>query len=363
MKLPSFRIAAVVLATFTSSSFAQSGAAFDRASSFRYPKISFAQASLEDAVGFLARASRDLTADKNGLNIVIKTDKTPTAKITLQLTDIPATEAVRYCAEAAGFSVTWMGNTAVLSATKSVPAPAVAFDGAGRGLFTAASKFILPKIDFQSASTREVLEFLAAKNRLNIVFNAPSSPRPMPPSRVPAEKPEEFSIPGLEPAAPSQPPPPPFLSLGDTRLTFQTTHTSVAETLKIAALLTGASIRWDSNAVVFGPAGTETRPQIVNSVAIKGKVLMEKLAGIEIPKIDLREANLRECCEFLSRKIKELDSERKDVNLLVNGPAAEQLVTLKLDAAPASEVLRYLAELTATDLRIEHHAIVFEAGK
>ena len=362
----SFHIA-FALAVLTATTFAQSGAAFDKASSIRFPKIDLADATLEAAAAFLTKASRDLTPDKIGLNIVIKSAAPAQKKVTLRVTAMPGAEAVRYCAEAAGFSVTWSGDVAIFSDQKNVPSPTVAYDIGGRSSFARASKMIVPKVDFRDATMREVLEFLAAKStslspgaqRLNIIFNSPPATRPAP-GKQPT-KPDEITIPGLEPTLSTTPAAPTSTDLlADRRLSFQLSNSSIAETLRIVALMSGATIRWDANAVLVGPAGSESRPQIVNTVAIKGKIIMEKLSALQLPKLDFRESKMNESCDFLVRKMKELDPEKKGLNVLTNGTASAEELILKIENAPALEVLRYMAELSGTDLRIEHHALVFQ---
>lgn len=361
-----FQITAA-LAAFTVTAFAQSGAAFEKASGIRYPKIDFADATLEDAAAFLSKASRDLTADKSGVNILIKSPTAAQKKVTLRVTSMPGAEAIRYCAEAAGFFVTWTGDAAVFSDQKNVASPTVAYDGGGRTLAGRAAKMIIPKVDFRDATMREALEFLASKSaslapggqRLNIIINSPPASRGAAPK--PAAKPSEISIPGLEPAQPTTPAAPVSTDpLADRRLSFQLNNASVAETLRIVALTSGATVRWDTNAVIIGPAGSETRPQIVNAVAMKGKVTMEKLGNWELPKIDFRESKMNESCDFLVRKLRDLDLDKKGVNLLTAGTSAGEEITMRIENAPALEILRYMAELSGTDLRIEHHALIFQ---
>lgn len=372
MNASSFQFAAIALTALTAGAFAQSGPAFERAAGIRYPKIDFADASLPDAAAFLAKASRDLTPDKSGINIILKTVSIAPKPVSLRLANIPAPEAIRYCADAAGYSVRWSGNAAILTDDKTAPLPTVAFNAGGAGLAQRAMKTILPRIDFKDATTREALDFLAKKARqpapneskLNIILNTAAVARPA------AAQQGASGIPGLpgavkiagldEPPATPPPAPPKVEDLAARRLSFEVTNTPLPEVVRIVALLADATVRWDTHAVIIGPAGTEARPSVVNTVAIKGQVIMEKLSAIEIPKVDFQSATMSECASFLSRKLKELDTEGKGVNLLASGTAANALLTLKLESIPAMEALRYMAELSGTDLRIEHNAIVFQ---
>jgi hypothetical protein len=365
MNTPSLRIIALTIATLAAPAYAQNGAAFEKAASMRYPKIQFADTPLAEAAAFLSRASRDLTPDKSPINIVVRGHAEK--GVSLKVENMPAADAIRYTAEGAGFNVTWSGEIAVFSAEKPASLPSVTFDKAGRGLFQRAAKVVLPKIDFQDATTREAVEFLNAKARelapdgprINIILNSPNPARPAPPVKPAAT--EEIQIAGLEPA-PAQKPAQPEAEgeLGERRLTVTLSNVSLTEAVRTIALAAGASVRWDTFAAVIGPIGSEQRPAVVNAVAVKGQVIQEKLSGIVMPKVEFRDATLRECTEFMSRKIKTLDAEGKGFNLLAGGALADERISIKLEQTPALEALRYMAELSGTELRIEHAALIFQ---
>ena len=366
MNTPAF----LALAALTATSFAQTGSAYEKAAGIRYPKIDLAEASLEDAVAFLRKASAPLAPDKVSFNLVIQPGKSAPKPITLHLANIPAPEAVRYCAEAAGYNVRWSGGFAVISDQNPPVLPDVAFLAGGVGFAKKMSGVVFPRLDFRASTTREALEFVAKKARelapagpiLNIVVQSPIAAK----AAISAKP-----IPGLEGAviiagldpAPAAPAPSATQSpeIGERELTLTVNNTPVPELLRIIAFLTGTTVRWDSNAVVLGDKGSEKRPEVVNTVAIKGRLIMEKLGSIEIPKLEFREAKMSECAAFLSKKLKELDPDGKGFNLLVSGASSDQMLTFKLDKIPALEALRYMAELSGTDLRIEHNALVFQA--
>ena len=364
MNTPAF----LALAALTATSFAQTGSAYEKAASIRYPKLDFAEASLEDAVAFLRKASAPRATDKTSFNLVIQPGKSVPKPITLHLANIPAPEAVRYCAEAAGYNVRWSGGFAILSEQNPPALPDVTFLAGGVGLAKKMSGVVFPRLEFRNSTTREALEFVSKKARdlaptgpiLNIVVQSPIAAK----AAISAKP-----IPGLEGTvivAGLEPPPAPVPAtteapeIGERELTLTVNNTPVPELLRIIALLTGTTVRWDSNAVVLGDKGCEKRPEVVNTVAIKGKLIMEKLANIEIPKLEFREAKMSECADFFSKKLKELDIEGKGFNLLASGASADRMLTFKLDKIPALEALRYMAELSGTDLRIEHNALVFQ---
>ncbi|MDB6137808.1 MAG: type and secretion system protein, partial [Verrucomicrobiaceae bacterium] len=73
----------------------------------RFPQVTFAGATIEEAVEYLRVKSRDLDNDpdpsRRGVNIILKAGDTPsTAQISLDLKDVPMEEALRYITELAG---------------------------------------------------------------------------------------------------------------------------------------------------------------------------------------------------------------------------------------------------------------------
>ena len=85
------------------------------------PKVQFQGASLTEATEFLRVKSREFDPDKKGMNILIKPGGDPTATITMQLTNVPAYEALRYCAEIAGHELSADGDVFVV--TPKAPSP------------------------------------------------------------------------------------------------------------------------------------------------------------------------------------------------------------------------------------------------
>jgi hypothetical protein len=79
------------------------------------PKVQFQEATLTEAVEFLRVKSRELDPEKKGLNILVKPGGNPNDRITMQLKDVPAYEALRYCAEIAGHQLSAGENAFILS--------------------------------------------------------------------------------------------------------------------------------------------------------------------------------------------------------------------------------------------------------
>ncbi len=137
--------------------------------------------------------------------------------------------------------------------------------------------------------------------------------------------------------------------------------------------------------------GRSTTTEAQARIGVRGtEATMAKLNRIIIPRIDLRDATVREAVEFLKQRSRELDSstddpqEKRGVNIFLKlaGPAvmpvpdmsaappiegatalppvsggADTKVTLSLTNVPLIEALRYLTELAGLKYKIEPYAV------
>ncbi|MDF1659360.1 MAG: hypothetical protein P1U58_17220 [Verrucomicrobiales bacterium] len=83
------------------------------------PRVEFSEVPLPDAVDLLRTFSRELDPEKKGINLVLLGDvgEGNPPEITLQLSNIPLAEAIRYTAQLAGYEVR-LENGAVLLGPK-----------------------------------------------------------------------------------------------------------------------------------------------------------------------------------------------------------------------------------------------------
>lgn len=79
------------------------------------PSVEFQGASLPDAITFLRDKSRLFDPSKQGIDIFVRNDPPSTAKITLNLKDVPLNEALRYVSELSSMNLKWEPFAAVLT--------------------------------------------------------------------------------------------------------------------------------------------------------------------------------------------------------------------------------------------------------
>jgi|GEM_PF-1048434 len=156
------------------------GPAEKAAASIMIPKMEFREATIEEAVAFLRKKSHDLSADGREINIVLKLPKGgEEGRITLDLTNIPLIEAVRYVAGLSNLNLHVQPNALVLGDLAVAETPPAAPSAAE----AKADSIIIPRLEFREATPGEAVDFLRKKSRqldhdkqgVNVVLDLPSS--------------------------------------------------------------------------------------------------------------------------------------------------------------------------------------------
>lgn len=133
-----------------------------------------------------------------------------------------------------------------------------------------------------------------------------------------------------------------------------------------------SAIRFHEETKLLIIAGTEAQmnliPQVLDGLAkmlsfprTENLAITRKAGQIIVPKLEFREATLREAVDFLRRKSIELDPEHQGFNIVLQLTTAEpdqRRVTLALSQVPALEALKYVASLSGLELQIDDHAFV-----
>lgn len=87
----------------------------------------------------------------------------------------------------------------------------------------------------------------------------------------------------------------------------------------------------------------------------------KKLAEVVIPKIEFKDATLREALDFLRKKVNEMPGNTQPVNFvlkLTEEQAAASKITLNLSGIPFTEALRYIGELVGVTFEYDKYAIL-----
>jgi beta-lactamase regulating signal transducer with metallopeptidase domain len=335
------------------------------------PELRLENATLSEALTFLAEKSRELDPAKQGVNIVhLPAPGEPAPQLTVDLRSIPLTEALRYVADLSGYvleygatAVTLRGIGTAPQAAANSPVPPADKTGGGSGRTGLAARLVLPEATFRNAPLPDVIRFLQeksieldpAKKGLNFILKINGEPRA-----------SEIDI---------------NLSLREIPL---------SEALRYVAQLGGLNLRFDENAVVLsrdpvtvpgvasspapttvkvtgartvGPAGGTPAPPAVNAGAPAGNPGLA--ARLVLPEATFRNAPLPDVIRFLQQKSIELDPAKKGLNffLKLNGGrrASEIVITLSLREVPLSEALRYVAQLSGCELEYDSNSVTLRS--
>ncbi|MGD0016921.1 MAG: hypothetical protein ABSC38_05325 [Verrucomicrobiia bacterium] len=88
--------------------------------------------------------------------------------------------------------------------------------------------------------------------------------------------------------------------------------------------------------------------------------LKNKLDGIVIPEVDVRDADVRDIVKFLQAESGRLSSDKTPINFVWLVPADEKLphVSLQLQKIPLSDALRYTLTAAGLNYRVDPYAVV-----
>jgi beta-lactamase regulating signal transducer with metallopeptidase domain len=180
-------------------------------------------------------------------------------------------------------------------------------------------KIVIPQIQFQGATVEECLEFLRVKSRSNDTLTADPAKRGVSILYRPGETPSTAAI------------------------TMDLKDVPLGEALRYVVNLAKLKMSIQPYAVIVGE----------NVSAIDSDIPEPKSAAeipspkITFPSLELRDANLTECIDYIRTKARELDPDKKGVNIIVK-PGGDETVrfSMSFKDLPVFEVLRYAAELS-----------------
>lgn len=137
----------------------------DKLQKIVFPQIQFRDATVTEAVDYFRMKSRDLDpsgpeSPSKGVNIVVRGAQSSSAKITLDLKQVPLGEALKYTAELAGMEVR-VESFAILL----LPKGSATAGHAQTTVPQAGSSIIFPNISFTDATLDEALHYIRIKSR------------------------------------------------------------------------------------------------------------------------------------------------------------------------------------------------------
>ncbi|MEZ5386417.1 MAG: M56 family metallopeptidase [Prosthecobacter sp.] len=135
------------------------------------PRVVFKDASLEDAIDFLRLKSRALdttTTDekRKGVPILVRKGEKPAGTVTIDLTDVPLKEALKYVTELAGCQYRLTPYAVIVEQTGGPKLPPASKPAAKlTGAMPKGGELILPQVEFRDVTLADALDFIRVKAR------------------------------------------------------------------------------------------------------------------------------------------------------------------------------------------------------
>ncbi len=306
------------------------GGGEEKAKRIMVPLVDFRDAPLNEVVDFLYEQSRRLDPEKAGVHIwpppAPPDGKWP--RITLNLHDVSLLDAARYAANAAGMKLeaeeTFLRLSSAQAPITAPPRPAAQPSAAAEK----AKRITVARVDFQEAPLEDVVEFLKDESReldpekkgVNILLHAPPATR----------------------AA---------------KITLQLRDVPLFDAVRYTADIAGLKLTAGENVLLLSPAKVPAVGTLPS--AARSSVAGEKARRIVVPLLDFKDAPLNDVLAFLDDQDRELDPDKKGVNILLQAPPGAKLptITLNLRNIPLLEALGYIAQLADCELAVDDHAL------
>jgi len=133
-------------------------------------------------------------------------------------------------------------------------------------------------------------------------------------------------------------------------VTLNVTSDSQTYDKATGALTASGNVRIETPQSVITADKVIINPKPAAATAPSGAAL--KASKIVVPRVDFQDASLADVLDFLLQKGRELDPQKKGVNIVLkpSPDAKPPAITLHLRDVPLSNVLRYVAQLTGNEL-------------
>ncbi|HSJ02490.1 MAG TPA: hypothetical protein VK956_08560 [Verrucomicrobium sp.] len=298
------------------------------------PSVQFNGASLGDALEFMRTKSREhdnLNTDPGSKGIPLReqTGSSPnTAKITLDLKDVPYIEALRYITELAGMKYKIEPDGIVVMPLQDV------------GTEQYVRRFSLP-----------LRAYLRMRDRDSQTENAS-----LPQGRVPMM--DELKAQGI-------PFPEGATAAYDARSQAVLVRNTQPNIDQVEAFIEGL-LAEDKD-----PDAAMVEEETMNDVDAYGggpdasRYYSEKISRIILPRVQFEGASLEEALEFLRIKSRDFDTlerdpTRKGMNIILKAGSAPSTARISLDLkdVPLEEALRYVTELAGMKYKLEPYAVM-----
>ncbi len=129
---------------------------------------------------------------------------------------------------------------------------------------------------------------------------------------------------------------------------------SLSQALRYITELANLKMTVEPFAVTLAPAAKKP----IEATADSKPADASRADKIIIPSVEFRDATLAESIEFIRIKSRDLDPDKKGINILLKGDGGSAKITLSLKNVPVSEALRYCVELAGQKLSADENTFL-----
>ncbi len=142
-------------------------------------------------------------------------------------------------------------------------------------------------------------------------------------------------------------------------VTLKLRNAPLSDAVRYVTELSRTSAKVDRLAVVVSARAPDATIPEKSSTSRMANRLTNKLRTLRLPQVEFSDTPLFIAVDFLAAKSLELDPAKQGINfILADGVNGDATVTLRLNDAPLSSVVGYVAELSGNRLRIDNRAVV-----
>ena len=154
-------------ASEVSESAPEESAMVEKLKSIVVPRIEFVNTPLSDAVAYLVHRGRELDPEGEGINVVMAGElEAESVQVTLELTNVPLAEAVKYTAQLAGARITVEEHAIVFSPGTGDPTENLALfvePAEAEALQEKLETLVVPAVEFHDTPLFDALDFLRTR--------------------------------------------------------------------------------------------------------------------------------------------------------------------------------------------------------
>jgi len=196
---------------------------------------------------------------------------------------------------------------------------------------TKLQKIIIPKVNFHEATIQESIEYLRIQSAR---YDEDSSIDP--------------SNRGVNMILKTD------ASSNSAKITLDLQDISLSQALRYITELANLKMTVEPFAVILAPATKKP----VEATADSKSAAVISAEKIILPSVEFRDATLAEAITFIRIKSRNLDPDKKGINILLKGDGGIAKITLSLNNVPVSEALRYCAELAGQKLSADENTFL-----